>query len=118
MKKTKMLRELLNSGEAFLTAGANDALSAVIAERAGFKCVTMGGYLATAVTMARPDIGLLTLTEMSTQLRHICDVTNIPVIADGDVTGSVLLLGDEPVTEVQAKLVQAAASFLGKQMEI
>ena len=42
----------------------------------------------------------------------------IPVIADGDVTGSVLLLGDEPVTEVQAKLVQAAASFLGKQMEI
>lgn len=84
MKKTKMLREMLNSGEAFLTAGANDALSAVIAERAGFKCVTMGGYLATAVTMARPDIGLMTLTEMSTQLRHICDVTNIPVIADGD----------------------------------
>ena len=46
----------------------------------------------------------------------VCAV--IPVIADGDVTGSVLLLGDEPVTEVQAKLVQAAASFLGKQMEI
>ncbi len=42
----------------------------------------------------------------------------VPVIADGDVTGSVLLLGDEPVTEVQAKLVQAAASFLGRQMEI
>ena len=57
MKTTKMLREMLNSGEPFLTAGANDALSAVIAERAGFKAVTMGGYLATAVTMARPDIG-------------------------------------------------------------
>ncbi len=42
----------------------------------------------------------------------------IPVIADGDVTGSVLLLGDEPVTEVQAKLAQATASFLGRQMEI
>ena len=42
----------------------------------------------------------------------------IPVIADGDVTGSVMLLGDEPVTEVQAKLAQATASFLGRQMEI
>ena len=84
MKTTKMLREMLNSGEPFLTAGANDALSAVIAERAGFKAVTMGGYLATAVTMARPDIGLMTMTEMVTQLRHICAVTNIPVIADAD----------------------------------
>ncbi len=84
MKTTKMLREMLNSGEPFLTAGANDALSAVIAERAGFKAVTMGGYLATAVTMARPDIGLMSMTEMVTQLRHICAVTNIPVISDAD----------------------------------
>ncbi len=84
MKTTKMLREMLNSGEPILSAGANDALSAVIAERAGFKLVTMGGYLATAVTMARPDIGLMSMTEMATQVRHICDVTNIPVIADGD----------------------------------
>ena len=91
MKTTKMLREMLNSGEPFLTAGANDALSAVIAERAGFKAVTMGGYLATAVTMARPDIGLMTMTEMVTQLGHIGAVPNILVIADADnVHGNVL----------------------------
>ena len=84
MKTTKMLREMLNSGEPFLTAGANDALSAVIAERAGFKAVTMGGYLATAVTLARPDIGLMTMTEMATKARHICAVTHIPLIADAD----------------------------------
>lgn len=84
MKTTKMLRELLNSGEPFLTAGANDALSAVIAERAGFKAITMGGYLATAVSLARPDIGLMTMTEMAEQARRICAVTNIPLIADAD----------------------------------
>ena len=84
MKTTKMLRELLNSGESFLTAGANDALSAVIAERAGFKAITMGGYLATAVSLARPDIGLMTMTEMAEQARRICAVTNIPLIADAD----------------------------------
>lgn len=75
---------MLNSGEPFLTAGANDALSAVIAERAGFKAVTMGGYLATAVSLARPDIGLMTMTEMAEQARRICAVTNIPLIADAD----------------------------------
>lgn len=84
MKTTKMLREMLNSGEPFLTAGANDALSAVIAERAGFKAITMGGYLATAVSLARPDIGLMTMTEMAEQARRICAVTNIPLIADAD----------------------------------
>ena len=84
MKTTKMLRELLNSGEPFLTAGANDALSAVIAERAGYKAITMGGYLATAVSLARPDIGLMTMTEMAEQARRICAVTNIPLIADAD----------------------------------
>ena len=84
MKTTKMLREMLNSGEPFLTAGANDALSAVIAERAGFKAVTMCGYLATAVSLARPDIGLMTMTEMAEQARRICAVTNIPLIADAD----------------------------------
>ncbi len=43
-----------------------------------------------------------------------------PIIASGDVAGSVMYLcGDtpNPVTEVEIKLVQAAASFLGKQME-
>ncbi len=43
-----------------------------------------------------------------------------PIIASGDVAGSVMYLcGDtpNPVTDVEVKLVQAAASFLGKQME-
>ena len=44
----------------------------------------MGGYLATAVSLARPDIGLMTMTEMAEQARRICAVTNIPLIADAD----------------------------------
>lgn len=43
----------------------------------------------------------------------------IPIISSGDVTGSVILLqnGTEPPTETEQKLLQTAASFLGKQTE-
>lgn len=43
-----------------------------------------------------------------------------PIIASSDVTGAVVLLQDEhaqPPGETEIKLTQAAASFLGKQME-
>ncbi|MFR8103700.1 MAG: stage V sporulation protein T [Clostridia bacterium] len=44
-----------------------------------------------------------------------------PIISDGDVIGSVILLSKEAntkMTEVEQKVVQSAASFLGSQMEI
>ena len=40
-----------------------------------------------------------------------------PVLSGSDVNGSVMLLGDNPATELQAKLTQATASFLGRQLE-
>ena len=42
-----------------------------------------------------------------------------PIIAEGDVIGSVIILGEEgrKVTEVEIKLAQAAAAFLGRQLE-
>ncbi len=41
-----------------------------------------------------------------------------PIISEGDVIGAVLLLSNnKPMGEVEEKLVQTAAGFLGKQME-
>ena len=44
-----------------------------------------------------------------------------PIISGGDIAGTILLIsgsGDDVyATDVQVKLVQAAAAFLGKQME-
>ncbi len=43
-----------------------------------------------------------------------------PIIAAGDVSGAVVLLGDEKLsapTQTDIKLVQVAANFLGRQME-
>ena len=44
-----------------------------------------------------------------------------PIIADGDVIGSVILLSKESktkMTEVEKKVAQSAANFLGTQMQI
>ena len=43
-----------------------------------------------------------------------------PIIVEGESIGSVILLSKEPneqMTEVEKKVVQSAASFLGTQME-
>ena len=41
-----------------------------------------------------------------------------PIISEGDVMGAVLFLSnDRPMGEVEGKLAQTAAGFLGKQME-
>ena len=43
-----------------------------------------------------------------------------PIIAEGDTIGTVMLLSTEPTTkmsDVEMKVVQSAAGFLGKQME-
>lgn len=44
-----------------------------------------------------------------------------PIISDGDVIGSVILISKDAntkMTEVEKKVVQSAASFLGTQMEL
>ncbi len=44
-----------------------------------------------------------------------------PIISDGDTIGTVILLAKDKttkMTEVEQKVVQSAASFLGRQMEI
>ncbi len=49
--------------------------------------------------------------------RHIA--VSCPILAAGDVTGAVMFVSadDKKVDEAQVKLIQAAALFLGKQME-
>ena len=44
-----------------------------------------------------------------------------PIISNGDTIGTVILLSKEPNTkmnDVEKKIAQSAASFLGSQMEI
>lgn len=78
------LSALLRSGTLVRAPGAYDALSARIAEQAGFPAIYMTGFGATAARLGQPDIGLLTQTEMCTHARDMVRAVQVPVIADAD----------------------------------
>lgn len=78
------LRELLAGPDPVLTPGAYDALSARLIETAGFAAVYMTGFGATASLLGRPDVGLLTQTEMVDNARRIAQAVDVPVISDAD----------------------------------
>jgi methylisocitrate lyase len=94
MRKTSLLKKLILDKEILVMPGAHDALSAKIIEQVGFKAVTMGGYAASAASLAKPDVSLLTLTEYVNIVRNIVEAVDLPLFVDGDT-------GHGNVTNVQ-----------------
>jgi len=84
MKKTQALKTLAAGSEVIITPGVFDALSAKIAEQAGFKSVLVTGYGVSATMLGEPDFGLLTMAEMLDTTRRITAAVDIPVVVDGD----------------------------------
>lgn len=84
MKKATILRELIQKKEILVAPGAHDAFSAKLVEAVGFEAVYMTGFGTAASVFGLPDIGLLTLTEMVQNAKHLADAVGIPVIADAD----------------------------------
>jgi len=78
------LRELLNSGQTIVVPGAFDPLAARLVEEAGFAAVYMTGFGTSAALLGRPDVGLLTMTEMADSAGRIAACVDIPLIADAD----------------------------------
>jgi 2-methylisocitrate lyase-like PEP mutase family enzyme len=84
MKKTTLLRNLLEKRDAVVMVGAYDAISAILIERAGFKAVQCSGFGIAASLLGKPDVGLLSYGEMLDQTRKIIQAVDVPVMADGD----------------------------------
>lgn len=84
MTAADRLRARIAAGGIISAPGAPDALAARLIERAGFDAIYMTGFGATASRLGRPDIGLLTQTEMTTHARDMVRAVTIPIIADAD----------------------------------
>jgi methylisocitrate lyase len=77
-------RALIAEGTCLVTPGVHDALSARVAEVAGFAALAVSGFGVEASLLARPDIGLLTLDELAGQARRIAAAVDVPVTCDGE----------------------------------
>ena len=105
------LRELLNSGQTIVAPGAFDPLAARLVEEAGFAAVYMTGFGTSAALLGRPDVGLLTMTEMADSAGRIAACVDIPLIADAD-TGY-----GNPVNVIRTVGAYEAAGVAGLHIE-
>ena len=65
--------------------GVWDALSAKLAEEAGFGTVFLSGYCVSGTLLGLPDFGYLTQTEMAEVARRVCAATpGLDVVVDAD----------------------------------
>ena len=78
------LRDLLARPGLLLMPGCHDALSAKLAEQAGFPTAFMSGFAVSAVRLGLPDTGLISYGELVEQGRNICGAVSIPLFGDGD----------------------------------
>ena len=78
------LRQLISHPEPVLAPGAYDALTARLVEQAGFPAVYMTGFGTAAALLGRPDVGLVTMSQMADNARRIAQAVDVPLIADAD----------------------------------
>lgn len=84
MRKSTVLRNLLQEKGLVVAPGASSALLGKLVELAGFDVVYASGAGIANMQFGVPDIGLATMTEILETAKRINDATALPVIADID----------------------------------
>lgn len=78
------MRERLRRKPILVAPGVYDAFGAVFAEQAGFEALYLSGASIAYTKLGRPDIGLVSVSEVEATLAAICDRVRLPVIVDAD----------------------------------
>ena len=74
----------LRQGKTVWAAGVYDALSAKLAEAAGFPALMTSGFAVSASLLGQPDVEVYTMTENLSVARNVSNAVSIPVVADTD----------------------------------
>src|ERR1039458_2055108 len=82
-EKRQALRQGLASGRLLRFPGAFNPLSALLIERLGFEGVYISGAVV-AASLALPDVGLTTLTEVAARSHEVARTTALPTLVDAD----------------------------------
>ncbi len=80
----KSLRERIAEPSIVVAPGVYDALTASIAESCGFEALYLSGAGIAYTKLGRPDIGLVSVSEVADTQTHICERVTTPVIVDAD----------------------------------
>lgn len=80
----KRLKARLGGEGIIVAPGVYDGLSALIAEQAGAEAIYLSGASLAYTRFGRPDIGLVSMSEVADAVAVICDRVDLPLIVDGD----------------------------------
>ncbi|MCL6503403.1 MAG: methylisocitrate lyase [Pirellulales bacterium] len=96
-----MLRQAAQE-ETLAVPGAFNALVARLIEQAGFPAMYLSGAAFSAGTLALPDVGLFTLTELAQQTAWLTRAASIPLIVDADTGFGESVHVERTVEELEA----------------
>ncbi|MFM7689805.1 MAG: isocitrate lyase/phosphoenolpyruvate mutase family protein, partial [Alphaproteobacteria bacterium] len=75
-------RHLLERPQILEMPGAHLGIAALLAKKAGFEALYMSGA-AMSATMGLPDLGMITVDDVSWHVRQVVRASALPVLVDG-----------------------------------
>lgn len=81
---TSLKTLLADPARGIVAPGVYDAFTALLAEQAGFDCLYLSGASIAYTRLGRPDIGLVSVSEVISTVELITDRVGLPMIVDGD----------------------------------
>jgi 2-methylisocitrate lyase-like PEP mutase family enzyme len=78
------LKAAVNARDLIVAPGVFDLISALVADRMGFKALYVTGYGVVASYLGLPDAGIATYRDMVERIGQIACMTKTPIIADAD----------------------------------
>ena len=84
MSAAESLRDRLGRSPIVVAPGVFDALTAAIATEAGFEALYLSGAGIAYTKLGRPDIELVSMSEVADTLLHIRERVDTPVVVDAD----------------------------------
>jgi 2-methylisocitrate lyase-like PEP mutase family enzyme len=84
MRATAQLKKIIDRREAVSVPGTANAMFARVIEDLGFEVVYVTGAGIANMHLGAPDVGLTTVSEVSTVVSAISDAVSLPLIVDAD----------------------------------
>jgi 2-methylisocitrate lyase-like PEP mutase family enzyme len=84
MKTRADLRSALSGEKIVLAPGVWDGMSALLVQESGLKACCVSGSAIANMRFGRPDIGLVSMSEVAETVGIIRDRVDIPLVVDGD----------------------------------
>lgn len=98
-------RTALEAERPLQIAGAINAYSALLAERAGFRALYLSGAGVANASRGLPDLGMTTLDDVLTDIRRMTAATELPLLVDADTAW------DDPARTVSEMIAAGAAAI-------